>query len=215
MAIFNIRSLAEQLGRNIAVGQAYEIAQEKGFAELPPILSKLPYPGVLIPNPPSRLIPQGSSVLQGREILVTDMLIDNSFRFPIPPIVRLNKHKNVVMTPVAGRDYTVKEIIAAEDWKIAMTGIVVNEDFVQSSGGDFQLPVQEVGYPLDFLQELNNLCERNEALEVNCELFNILKIDRIVITDFEPSLEGYHNAFAYTIQALSDTSFELELLEEE
>lgn len=207
--VFNVSQLLN-FAKSKTFGQAYKIAQEKGFAELPGAAANFPYLDARLDESPV-LGADSPQVFLGREVLVSDMEI-GGFKLPVPPIVRIEAVKTVVKTPVQGRKFTYKEIISTEDYKITIQGFVLGD----TSGdpdlqGGYQAKLSTSGYPLEILRKMNELFLRDEALPVICRLFTVFEIDGIVIERFAPILEGFHNAFAYEIEGVSDTSFELVL----
>lgn len=144
-------------------------------------------------------------------------------QLPDAPLVQIEAHKTVVKTAVAGRDFTVKEIISADDYTITIRGIKVIGETQQAftTFGEIQknaLPteyqadyIDEV-FPGDFMQELNKWFLKHRDLRIDCELTSLLGIQRVVIEDLKfPLLEGYVNILPYEIKCVSDTDWELQL----
>ncbi|MBL7779929.1 MAG: hypothetical protein JNM22_01845 [Saprospiraceae bacterium] len=120
---------------------------------------------------------------------------------PNEPSVIISSRKNIVETALAGstRRGTVKELISVEDWSVTIRGVVVNYDSV-------------LVYPEDEVKALRDLYERNEALEVESALTNLLGIYRLVIKEFLlPEMIGIQHAQAYQFICTSDEDFTLEL----
>lgn len=181
----------------------FTVEQIRDIFKLPRVVAHLPYPNARIEEGVAISTPSASFISQ-YEPVVSDLMIGGRF-LPIPPMIELGLVKNIVQTPVAGRDFTVKEIISAEDYRVNIKGVIVNTE------GDEGLVAQ--GLPMDWLLWLNDLVRRNESLEVECELLNDLGIFQVVVQEFKPVFDGFHNAFAYELSCLSDTVFELELIE--
>lgn len=158
---------------------------------------------------------------------------DKLFEFNPPPVITVNLKKNVVTTKVAGANQTpVVEIIGFDTFQIKIQGYMDNQehkplkfkkdkftqmknafDFVETdvsnSGG---LSVREDKFPLEKLEKLRKLFNRNEALYVQCDLLEKMGITQIVITSI-PDMTYYPSAFTYTINAIADKHKELEVLQ--
>jgi Domain of unknown function (DUF6046) len=123
----------------------------------------------------------------------------------LEPMFDLTLQKTVVQTPVAGRDFTVKEIISAEDWQVRIRGF-----FIYDAGKDGD---DIVNWRYNTIAALNELARANIALKCECELFVPLGFDRLVIKQLKlPMLEGFANIIPYEIEAISDVPIELEII---
>jgi hypothetical protein len=108
--------------------------------------------------------------------------------------MQVSARKNIVKTPLAGQDMSVKEIVGFEDFQVQVAGIVIDEN------------------PIDFIDELNQLFRLNEALTVQCDFLRRLEIHYIVIEDYVfPPIEALENVIPFEFSALSDQPIELEL----
>jgi hypothetical protein len=120
----------------------------------------------------------------------------DEYVFPVDPVVDINRAKHVVRTQVAGKNGTVKELISLDDYDINIRGVLVNMD-----GDDL---------PHDAIADMKRMFELPVSLSVHSDLFQLLGIYNIVITDIKwPALEGYSNVQPYVITAYSDEPREL------
>lgn len=137
-------------------------------------------------------------------------LIDESkkrFKLPNAPLIQIQGRKTIVKTAVAGRDFSVKEIISADDYQLKIWGFAVKE-FAQND--IFEL-FSEV-FPSNYLSQLNNWYRKNTSLGVECELLRILGINRIVIQEISfPMVEGSLGLLPYEIKAMSDEAVEIDI----
>lgn len=120
---------------------------------------------------------------------------------PNEPTLYIGARKNIVETPLVGsvRRGTVKELIAEEDYDIVIRGIAINYR-------------SKLVYPEDTVKALHNLYQRNESLEIQSALTNLLGIYRVVIRSFTlPEMIGFQHAQAYELQCVSDDDFILEI----
>lgn len=120
---------------------------------------------------------------------------------PNEPTVSFSTKKKIKETELTGskRRGTVKELVSSGDWQITIRGVAVNFD-----SKDF--------YPEDIVKSLNELNNREEALEVKCALTSLLGIYRLVIVNFRLlEMVGVQHAQAYEFQCISDEDFILEI----
>ena len=118
------------------------------------------------------------------------------------PLVDITRPKNIIKTPVSGRNGTVKELISHSDFQVRIRGILVNYD-------NYQIP------PYTQIQALHQLCELQRSIPVESKLLNLLGIYNLVINSYNfPRLEGQPSTFPYVLNCLSDEPFELEYREE-
>ena len=117
-------------------------------------------------------------------------------------LITANQSKNIVTTPVNGRNGTVKEYISDGDYVITLNGAIVNE-----TGGD--------AYPRDDVQRLIELLKVPEALQFTAEFLDLLGSFDLVVTGYDiPQTQGQRNLQLFTINCLSDNPIELQLNEE-
>jgi hypothetical protein len=123
---------------------------------------------------------------------------------PNEPLITVSGSKTIVKTQVAGGDFTVKEIIGMDDWKINIKGFAVREGAVRERAAGGLVPDD---YPEEWLRSLVSIYRRGFALDVQCQLLSYFNISRIVIEDINfPPVAGAAGYFAYEINASSDES---------
>jgi hypothetical protein len=144
-------------------------------------------------------------------------------QLPNAPLITVSAMKHVVKTPVAGRDFTVKEIVSLDDYKINLKGIATNYDAINGVAKNKEGLVYE-DYPEDWLILLNNLYRRKRSekandtisLPVECELLRMLGIHYVVIEKISfPAMAGVQSALAYEMELVSDEHIELQLSEKQ
>lgn len=142
------------------------------------------------------------------DTVIQEMQIEE-FVLPIPPIIQLSLSKNIVKTPLAGSDFTFKEIISANDYRINIKGFLKNNSGVQV--GNIKMAANT--YPIPELRELIALSRLNTSLRVVNDLFSYYNIELMVIEKISyPFVAGSVNYIPYEIQAISDENIELEFL---
>lgn len=135
-------------------------------------------------------------------ILRHPTLSGGRLRLPNEPALTVSMQKTVITTPVAGRDFGVIEIIAAQNYRIQIEGI---SDPVEGEADT--IPYEEI-------RKLNSLARINASLEVECELLATYGIRRLVIESFQTNLTQYAGQIQYRFDCLSDDPTELLLLRE-
>ena len=123
-------------------------------------------------------------------------------------IIEVNQTKNIITTPIQGRDGTVKEFISRGDYLITVSGIIGGQMDEQTG------EIRDIGnvYPTADVQKLITICEVPDSLEVTSEFLGFfLKEDsRVVITDYNiPQQIGVRNFQTFTINMLSDIPISL------
>ncbi len=117
---------------------------------------------------------------------------------PAASIVEINRAKIIQRTQIAGRNGSVKELISDDDFDIRIRGLIVNEDSDAPPEEGVRWFMETVNVP--------------QAIQVECELFDWLGIDEVVIRDYSLfQLEGYQHVMAYTLNLWSDEPIEVKL----
>lgn len=125
-------------------------------------------------------------------------------QLPNEPLITVTGSKTIVKTQVAGGNFTVKEIIGLDDWKINIRGRAVREGAVRDRPAGGLVPDD---YPEEWLRALIALFNKNTALDCQCQLLTYFNISRLVMEDISfPAVEGAHGYFYYEINASSDES---------
>lgn len=127
---------------------------------------------------------------EGKEDLILDtVLIDVSMR------------KNIVTTPIQGRNGTVKEYISDGDYEVKIRGAVTSADFA---------------YPRVFVRDLHEILKQSELLNVVSDFLLLYDIKELVVTDYSfPQREGFQNMQLFEISCISDDSNFRLLLDED
>jgi len=142
-----------------------------------------------------------------------EVVIDN-IEFNIPPIVTVSSQLNVVSTPVAGQDGTVKEIISVEDYRVNLRLLLT--DFqaptrVSSSEG-FSFSVKNTRFPDAKIREVRNLFERKESVRVVSSYLSLFGIDYLLVTNISfPDIAGLTEVVPCELECISDKPQQIEL----
>ncbi|MBA9078937.1 DUF6046 domain-containing protein [Rufibacter quisquiliarum] len=128
-------------------------------------------------------------------------------KLPNTPLITISGAKDIVKTKIAGGNFSVKEIISLDDYKINIKGVATNAPGQRAISGT--VPSD---YPEDWVRKLREMYERNEALEVSCQLLSYFNINQLVVEGIDfPAVPGAQGFVPYEINAISDAPVELEL----
>jgi hypothetical protein len=125
-------------------------------------------------------------------------------------IMELTRAKNIVKTPMLGRNGTVKEFISLDDWQVTFKGFLINDQ-------DDSMPHAEVARLLEVFGVNEQLLLVSEAVRQYFQRTTPLAqgeaLEFIVIEEVRlPALEGFSNVQPFEIVAVSDNPVEIELL---
>ncbi len=140
---------------------------------------------------------------EGRTHLGTPFFMDvkiDTIRLPNEPLLTFSTQKRIVQTVVVGSQKrgTVKELISANDYKIKIEGVCIEPGKKE--------------YPTNQVNQIIAICQKQEALEFNNDLGELLGIKKIVITGYSiDKMQGQPYSQRYTIDAISDDDFFAEL----
>jgi hypothetical protein len=110
-------------------------------------------------------------------------------------IITVNQHKNIVRTPVQGRDGTVKEYIGMGDFDITIQGILASSNNV---------------YPTADVQTLQAIVNAPIPIAVTSRWLNQMGVFNIVVDSYSfPQTEGGYSQQAFSINAISDMPVQL------
>jgi hypothetical protein len=111
-------------------------------------------------------------------------------------LMTVSQSKNIVTTPVQGRDGTVKEYISDGDYSIEVQGVLV------SPNGNT--------YPEEDVNKLTQILRAKEPIRIISEFLDYFGVSDVVVTDYSfPQVQGFRNQQTFTISMLSDTPIEL------
>jgi hypothetical protein len=111
-------------------------------------------------------------------------------------MMNVNQSKNIVRTPIAGRDGTVKEYISDGDFDISISGRLVT-------------PYANV-YPREEVNILFELLSLKKQIPVASDFLLLFNIDSIVVLNYTiTEVEGSRNQVEFSINALSDKAEEI------
>ncbi|MBB4117861.1 hypothetical protein GGR32_000133 [Mesonia hippocampi] len=117
-------------------------------------------------------------------------------KLPNEPLVTINTRKIIQETVLVSSEKrgTVKEFISSGDYQIKIEGVCI-------------IPGQK-NYPEEQVKAVIDLCERNEALEVDNDITDLFGIYKLVIKDYGfGNMQGKPYSQSFYINAVSDDDF--------
>lgn len=128
---------------------------------------------------------------------IVDRNIEKEYTMPATTVVEISRQKNIIKTPIAGRDGTVKESISNGDWLVKIRGFVINEDNPNI-------------YPSEEMALMHKYCEAKTAIPVTCKLLQYFEINELVIESYNfPRMEGYAGVQPFELDCTSDEPVEM------
>ena len=171
----------------------------------PIIIPQLPPAGTFIR--PSTVVeepsddPIGTSYL-GTPIYSNLILSDDAEELPdlvMDSILMIvTQFRNIVETPLAGRDGTVKEYISDGDFQVEIRGVIISPYKNQ--------------YPRDQVVLLKRYCSLKKEISVSSNFLDIFDITTAVVMSYDVGEKvGSRNEVPFTLRLLSDEPIEIKV----
>lgn len=193
---------AEQLVRGTAVNMAFRFGMGKGQPlkvsdvigqQGNPNFNKDQYMGVVMSE---------TLTLSYTDITVTPY---KEYKFEFKEcLITLNLPKNIVTTALQGRNGTIKEYIADDDYQITLDA--ATDSYLGNEDKDIRF-----AYPVEQITELVKLLQLPVELAVTSDFLKMFEINSVVVKDFGMTQETYMNRQSIQIQLLSDKPYEIKL----
>ena len=111
-------------------------------------------------------------------------------------IMTVTQTKNIITTPVQGRNGTVKEYISDGDYSIDIEGILASKDNE---------------YPTEEVKALIRILKAPVPIKMTSKFLSYLGITDVVITNYNlPQQRGFENTQPFNITGISDVPLELQ-----
>ena len=139
--------------------------------------------------------------------------INNAGKYMMSPytVLEITRAKNIVKTPLQGRNGTVKEFISMDDWHLHFKGFIINPN-------SNELPHELTAKMLSVFEINRHLTFNSEAFRRWAEMRMKVPTEDaacsvIVIDDVKlPAMDGFENVQPFEIMAVSDNPVEIQLL---
>ncbi len=126
-------------------------------------------------------------------------------------IITVNQEKNIVTTPMQGRDGTVKEYISDGDYTISVDAAVSSYTINQETQSDYN---DSQAYPLSQLEDVIDLLKIKDTVAVHSDFLTLFKITDVVVKSYAMVQETHSNRQGFNIQMLSDSAYEIKMQED-
>lgn len=126
-------------------------------------------------------------------------------------IITVNQEKNIVTTPLQGRDGTVKEYISDGDYTISVEAAVSSYVINATVDTDFS---DSHAYPISQLEDVIAILNIKDTVAVQSDFLTLFKITDVVVKGFGMIQETHSNRQGFTLQMLSDTPYEIKIQED-
>ena len=123
-------------------------------------------------------------------------------------IISVTQQRNIVTTPLQGRDGTIKEYISNGDYSITLDLAITDYENEPNEQADED-------YPLSQLETLRKLLTTPEAVEVESDFLDAFGIKSAVVTSFSLQQETHSNRQSVQIQMLSDEPYEIKQIQQD
>lgn len=128
-----------------------------------------------------------------------DITVDTQeiIHIDLSPQVSLSTNKNLILTPVQGRDFTRKELIAGGDLTFSVNGSVVSH----TPGV----------YPEAAVQRLIKIAQYKGVIDVHHFIFDQFKVKQIIIKDFNLGTQEFKNIQPYSFTCVAIEADEIQV----
>ncbi|MDY3337789.1 DUF6046 domain-containing protein [Riemerella anatipestifer] len=131
-------------------------------------------------------------------------------------VMSVTQERNIVTTPLQGRDGTIKEFISNGDYVITVdAGVMEGQKQVDNEDDEVSFQIPGNTYPNAELERLRKILTLPKAIEVHSEFLKIFGITSAVVKSFSLVQETHSNRQSIQIQMLSDTPYEIKTIKED
>lgn len=130
-------------------------------------------------------------------------------------VMSVTQERNIVTTPLQGRDGTIKEFISNGDYVITVdAGVMEGQKQIDNEDDEVSFQIPGSTYPEEELKRLKNILTLPKAIEVYSEFLLVFGITSVVVKSFSLVQETHSNRQSIQIQMLSDTPYEIKTIKE-
>lgn len=113
-------------------------------------------------------------------------------------LVGISNSKNVVTTPISGRNGTIKEYINRGDYQINISGMIMSN-------------IDNV-FPVDRVRKFIRICEKEEAISFSNAFANHYNITSVVVIDYKlAEKQAVRNGVPFSLSLISDDPIEIKV----
>lgn len=151
--------------------------------------------------------------LEGISFLTSLELVLREKRFTLREcLISVNMEKNIVTTPLQGRDGTIKEYISDGDYNISVEAGISRSEMDSAHNSEIEVD-NDMEYPLEELRTFQEFLNSKENIGVQSDFLNLFGVTSVVIKSYSFEQETHSNRQSVSIQMLSDLPYEIQLKE--
>ncbi|MFK7061524.1 DUF6046 domain-containing protein [Flavobacterium oreochromis] len=124
-------------------------------------------------------------------------------------IMTINQERNIVTTPLQGRDGTIKEYISDGDYSITL------EAGINNYKEDGENVSASYDYPKSKVEDLCRMLEVKDALQIQSDFLDIFNIKSVVVKNYNLIQETHSNRQGISISLLSDAPYQIKLKQDD
>lgn len=131
-------------------------------------------------------------------------------------IMSITQERNIVTTPLQGRDGTIKEFISNGDYVITVdAGVMEGQKQTENEDTEVSFQTPNNTYPRAELERLGKILTEPKAIAVQSNFLNVFGIQSVVVKSFSLVQETHSNRQSIQIQMLSDKPYEIKTMQED
>lgn len=121
-------------------------------------------------------------------------------------LMEVTQTKNIVTTPVQGRNGTVKEYISDGDYQISISGVITTK---YNNVAPFESDIA-------YVNSVFSILKAPLAIPVASNFLGMFNINSMVVLDYKlGQVEGSRNTISFSMNCLSDEPFEIEFTQKQ
>lgn len=159
----------------------------------------------------------GTKDLENRQWLTSLQVAtgDQTFIFN-EVVISITQERNIVTTPLQGRDGTIKEFISNGDYVINVdAGIMSVENAPNNEDQEVSFEVPKNNYPEAELRKLKEVLLVQKSIALQSDFLDLFGIKAAVVKSFNLSQETHSNRQSIQISMLSDKPYEIKEIKED
>lgn len=131
-------------------------------------------------------------------------------------IISVTQERNIVTTPLQGRDGTIKEFISNGDYNISIdAGVMAGANNTENNDDETSFIKPQNYYPESELKKLGEILMAKQAIDLQSDFLEIFGIKTAVVKSFNLNQETHSNRQSIQITMLSDEPYEIKQIKED
>lgn len=131
-------------------------------------------------------------------------------------VISVTQERNIVTTPLQGRDGTIKEFISNGDYAINVdAGVMSIENSSDNEDKEVSFEIPKNKYPEAELRKLKEILLAKQSIVVQSVFLDVFGIKTAVVKSFNLTQETHSNRQSIQISMLSDEPYEIKEIKED